>query len=80
MTAYNDSFKLTVKDVELIEEALRNEIGALTRRVHLSPDATSTGDPGREDRIKRLHQVLGKIHSQKMWYGQAHHTGTPLSG
>lgn len=80
MTAYNNSFKLTVKDVELIEAALRNEIGALTRRVHLHPDSTSTGDPDREDRIKQLHQVLGKIHTQKVWYGQAHQTGVPLSG
>ncbi len=80
MATYNDSFKLTTKDVELIEQALRNEIGALTRRVHLHPDSAPGSDVERENRIKQLHQVLGKIHNQKVWYGQAHQTGIPLAG
>ncbi len=80
MPHYKDTFKFNVKDIELIEEALRNEIHTLSNHMQMSAEIGSTGVQQFEDKIKELHQLLGKIHNQKIWYGQVHHTGVPISG
>lgn len=46
MTKPNMKFELSVKDIELIETALRDSFG--------------------DD--KRVQELLGKIHNQKIWY------------
>jgi hypothetical protein len=80
MASYNDTFKLSIKDIELIEEALRNEISLLSDRIRTN-FGTGDGDVRScNDTIRELHQVLGRLHNQKIWYGQVRETGVPLSG
>ena len=53
MVVPNTSFELGVQDLELIEAALINELSSPKR------DEASK---------KRIHSLLGKLHSQKNWY------------
>ncbi|MGQ0657753.1 MAG: hypothetical protein ACT4NU_06610 [Chromatiales bacterium] len=78
MASYNDTFKLSVRDIELIEEALRHEISELSGRIQQTGEDQEVKTLG--DTIRMLHQVLGKLHNQKIWYGQVRQTGVPLSG
>lgn len=80
MASYNDSFKFTMRDIDLIEETFRKEISALSVLIQSRAEEASPEMQSCEDRIRKLHELLGKIHNQKIWYGQAHHTGVPLSG
>lgn len=75
---YKNTFELNVKDLELIEEALRNEISALSQRMSAVAGTESSSTEQLEGKIKQLHELLGKIHNQKIWYGQVHHTGVPI--
>ena len=77
MSTYNEMFKLTLKDVDLIERALRQQISHLS----LLEAATRHKEPEAADnhyKIIELMHVLGNLHNQKIWYGQKHHTGVPL--
>lgn len=70
MSNYRDNFELNMKDIEIIENALRSEIRNQTKHVE--------GGRHHDQKIKALNEVLGKIHNQKIWYGQVHRTGVPL--
>ena len=70
----NTKFNLDVKDLELIEEALRKEMRRLNeqRLTHIQ----STVKPAHKiDSVKtidlelrRINNLLGKLHHQKNWY------------
>jgi tRNA 2-selenouridine synthase SelU len=75
MSTYNKQFELSVKDVDLIERSMRFQISHLAR--------TETSFQTQESienhkKIVELMNVLSAFHNQKIWYGQAHHTGVPL--
>jgi hypothetical protein len=53
VTKPNTSFELNVQDIDIIEQALRNEMS--------KPSKSGL------DR-KQIHELLGKLHSQKNWY------------
>ena len=55
MVKPNTEFKLTVKDIDLIEKALYNMITYYSQRQ----------DP---DSVKQVTELLGKIHNQKQFY------------
>jgi hypothetical protein len=74
MPKYNDSFKLSVKDIELIERALRSHIQVLAQAHLAGTDRAAEAD----EVIRDYQEVLGKLHNQKIWYGQTHATGVPL--
>lgn len=80
MPSYNDTFKLNIIDIELIEVALRNEIGSLSERIQANVDGGNIEVQSFSETIRRLHQVLATLHNQKIWYGQVRATGIPLSG
>ena len=74
MPKYNDSFTLDMHDVELIEQALR---------VMWSEDEKkfSTGQSFPEktsERIRNIHNLLGKISSQKIYYSEVNETSCPI--
>jgi hypothetical protein len=74
MPKYNDSFTLDMHDVELIEQALR---------VMWSEDEKkfSTGQSFPEktsERIRKIHNLLGKISSQKIYYSEVNETSCPI--
>ena len=77
MSTYNEMFKLTLKDVDLIERALRQQIGHLSR-LEASPHHKAPEAADNHKKIIELMHVLGNLHNQKIWYGQKHHTGVPL--
>lgn len=75
MPKYNDTFKLNLKDIELIEHALHEQINLLAHANLVSGGAETAEN---EQKIRQYHEVLGKLHNQKIWYGQMHHTGVSL--
>lgn len=71
-----ENFDLDEADIELIEDAIRNEIRLLKDKEQELVDS----EPGAEleETIKRLNMLLGKLHNQKIWYSQVNQTGVPL--
>ena len=75
MPKYNDSFKLDMHDVDLIERALR---------VLWTEDEKKEISSGRSfpektpERIRSIHNLLGKISSQKIYYSEVNETSCPL--
>ena len=61
----NTSFKLTIRDVEIIEEALRAKAGR--RGMAIAQGATS--ERLREE-MHEIQDVLGRIHEQKNFYAK----------
>ena len=59
----NNNFELTVRDIEVIESALRAKAG----RRGL---AIAEGDTSEQLRTEMLEiqELLGRIHNQKVWY------------
>jgi|TARA_B110000977_G_C11088568_1_gene495813 hypothetical protein len=62
----NDKFKLTVRDVELIELALQGKISR--RAMSVSMDPSSVYAKELQDEITEIRDLLGRIHNQKVWY------------
>ena len=58
MAKPNENFKLTVQDVEHVENALR-------LRMTLADS---------QETKREINELLGKIHNQKMWYRPAKET------
>ncbi|WP_428353568.1 hypothetical protein [Methyloprofundus sp.] len=75
MTTYNRKFELSIKDIDLIERSMRFQISHLARTETSSKSKESVEN---HNKIIELMNVLGTFHNQKIWYGQIHHTGTPL--
>ena len=75
MSTYNKKFKLSIKDVDLIERSMRFQISHLSRTETLPQTLESIEN---HKKIIELMNVLSTFHNQKIWYGQTHHTGVPL--
>ena len=80
MSSYQKTFTLNVKDIDLIENALREKIGVLARILLASDNAKTSECETNEAKIRELTELMGKIHNQKIFYGSVHHTGAPISG
>lgn len=59
----NLKFELTVRDIEIIEQALRAKAGR--RGLAIAQGETS---PQLKDEMHEIQELLGKIHNQKVWY------------
>ena len=66
----NTQFKLSVTDIEIIELALSSKI---SRR---SLSLMETPDPQKENELKEMRELLGRIHNQKNWYRPANRFGS----
>ncbi|PKM36997.1 MAG: hypothetical protein CVV06_08150 [Gammaproteobacteria bacterium HGW-Gammaproteobacteria-10] len=76
MANYNTQFKLTVNDIDLIEQAVRQQISHLS--VPGDTDRIADGDTNYR-KIRELMSLLGSLHNQKIFYSQVHHRpGMPL--
>ena len=62
----NDKFKLTVRDIELIEGALQGKISRRGISVALDPDSVYA--PELQAEVDEMRDLLGRIHNQKVWY------------
>ena len=60
MAKYRKSFELGLKDLDLIEEALRKQVA-------LGVSARDAHDPGR---LSEMQLLLGKLHQQKIFYSE----------
>ena len=74
MTAPNTQFELTVRDVEIIELALQQQMRKLNVRRETAIESTIKPvwelDSVREidAELKEIHQLLGRLHNQKNFY------------
>ena len=59
----NDKFELSIRDIEVIESALRAKAGR--RGLAIAQGNASTQ---LHEEMRELQQLLGKIHNQKNWY------------
>lgn len=65
MPQYNDMFELSVEDMDLIETALRNSASSLS---HKPTGETDGSRADREDTLRRIHDLLGRLHDQKIFF------------
>ena len=72
MTKPNTTFKLSIRDVEVIEQALRNKAGR--RGMAIAQGDTS---PELKAEMYEIHDVLGRIHEQKNFYAKFKDGKTP---
>ena len=61
----NYNFKLSVKDIKIIEDALRNKVSRRAERMMKGEDVEIL-----HTETKEINDLLGRIHNQKSWYRQ----------
>lgn len=71
MTKYNVNFELTVEDMDLIEEALRQSKRdlsqqALSAQRQEMQNEEATGDL--DESMRQIQELLGRLHNQKVFY------------
>lgn len=76
MAGYNKNFELTVDDIERIEAALRLHKQAVSlERLALLEETDAPSDTTRSDLIdtelSAIHDLLGRLHNQKIFYRPA---------
>lgn len=65
MPRYNKNFELSIEDIDIIENALKNKMELLSKQ-KLVEDDSSVKEV--ENKIKDINDLLGRIHNQKIWY------------
>ncbi len=65
MPQYNDMFELSVEDIDVIEDSLRRALAILSQAV---VDETETEFLEREESLRRIQDLLGRLHDQKIFY------------
>jgi len=71
MPGYNETFELSVEDMDLIETALRQAKADLSVRAlpdDVQHDKTADALPQADETLLRIHDLLGRIHNQKIFY------------
>lgn len=74
MVEYNRNFELGIEDIEMIENALKRELKILSERrnTHIQSTIKPVEELESVERIdskmKKIHDLLGRIHNQKNWY------------
>ncbi|MAI03848.1 MAG: hypothetical protein CMQ75_04930 [Gammaproteobacteria bacterium] len=75
MVKPNTTFNLSIRDIEIIEEALRAKAG----RRGMAIAQGETSDRLREE-MNEIQEVLGRIHEQKNFYAKFKDGTTYVSG
>ncbi len=70
MARYNVNFELSVEDMELIEDALRRAKSEYSNELVKTPsnDDAPLGEAAAAEPARRIHDLLGKLHNQKVFY------------
>ncbi len=71
MPSYNKNFELSVSDLELIEDALREKKRELSDQAHKDDAPDQAGVVicrDTADQVRTIHDLLGRIHNQKVFY------------
>lgn len=75
MSKHQKTFQLTIRHIDLIEDALRDKIGRLT---HIAVTDGAGAPPAENDAlVHELNELLGSLHNQKIFYSQVNRTGVP---
>ena len=61
---YNTNFEMGLKELEIVEDALRFRLNQLSKSSPSSVQACLTG----KKEISEIQSVLGSLHNQKLWY------------
>lgn len=61
---YNPSFRINPEQLELIEEALRAEMGRLANPAQMR----WSNDCEHQQTARKINELLGHLHNQKRWY------------
>ena len=75
VTKANTSFELSIRDIEVIEHALRAKAGR--RGMAIAQGETS---PQLREEMHEIQALLGKIHNQKNYYAKFKDGTTYVSG
>lgn len=71
MPGYNKNFELSVEDIEVIEEALRDKKRALSEQAHETlceeEQEIELCQETTQD-VRAIHDLLGRIHNQKVFF------------
>ncbi len=62
MPAYNDTFAIDLDEMDLIEDALRDQVKTLS----LSGEEAT--DLDRQRKLRSVKTLLGRLHNQKVFY------------
>jgi len=65
MARHNEMFELSVDDMDVIETAMRSSIASLSQEIL---DETAETQTDREDTVRRIQELLGRLHDQKVFY------------
>lgn len=61
---YNPNFRINPEQLEMIEDALRAEMGRLTEPVRQNWDDHCSNKKA----ALKINELLGHLHNQKQWY------------
>lgn len=69
----NTKFNLDVQDIQIIENCLHREINRISHQLLVSAELAAEDLYKQElidldSDIKKIHNLLGKLHTQKVWY------------
>lgn len=74
MVEYNRNFELSIDDIEIIENVLKRELKVLSERrnTHIQSTIKPVEELESVDiidrKMKKINDLLGRIHNQKNWY------------
>ena len=74
MAKYKEHFRLSLNDLDVIEQAIRFEMSIHAR---VGPQHVDFEIARRKTR--ELNEVLGKLFNQKVFYSQVNETGVPVA-
>ncbi|MGI9315944.1 MAG: hypothetical protein ACR2QW_01320 [bacterium] len=75
MPKYQENFKLNTRDIQLIEDILRQHVAQNLKIQNETEVAQQEDSP---ERVKQIHNLLGKLHNQKSFYSLVNTTGYPV--
>jgi hypothetical protein len=75
VTKPNTKFELSIRDIEIIEQALRAKAGR--RGLAIAQGETSQQ---LKEEMHEIQNLLGRIHGQKIWYPKMPKGSTYVSG
>ena len=61
---YNTNFEMGLKELEIVEDALRFRLNQLSKTSASNAKTCST----EKKEITEIQSVLGSLHNQKLWY------------
>ncbi|MFY9240471.1 MAG: hypothetical protein WAO78_16660 [Roseovarius sp.] len=66
MPKFNTNIELSIEDMDLIEAALRQTKAELSSKLIEAEAPTNEIEP--ERRVRKIHNLLGRLHNQKVFY------------